>query len=112
MEHRWGERRPINLAVGFVITPGKMGTGRIINISSTGAFMVTEIPLRRLSLLLLRPMDSIEGENKQIAATVVRQEARGVGLEWCEFEAETMKSYLRLASATTAGPKAHSQPTR
>jgi hypothetical protein len=61
--------------------------------------MVTQAPLRRLSLLLLRPMDFIEGENKQIAATVVRQEARGVGLEWCEFEAETMKSYLRLARA-------------
>jgi hypothetical protein len=98
MEHRWGERRPIDLAVRFVVMQGTAGKGRIVNISSSGAFMETQTSLRLLSLLYLRPMESVVGENRRVAATVVRYDARGVGLEWCEFEAETMKSYLRLAT--------------
>jgi hypothetical protein len=97
MEHRWGERRPIDLAVRFVMTQGTLGTGRIVNISPSGAFMETQISLRLLSLLYVQPMGFDADENRQIAATVVRYGASGVGLEWCELEAETMKSYLRLA---------------
>jgi PilZ domain len=104
MEHRWGERRPIDLAVRFVVLPGTVGTGHVINISSSGAFMETQIPLRLLSLLYLQPMNFAEDE---IAATVVRRDARGVGLEWCEFKAETMKSYLLMST-----PRALEMPSR
>lgn len=98
MEHRWGERRSINLAVTFVMMPSTAGTGRVTNISSTGAFMETRMPLRLLSLLYLQPTASAEGENRRITATVVRRNATGVGLEWCEFEVQTLKFYLRLAT--------------
>lgn len=94
MEHRWGERRPIDLAVRFSVRQGRAGTGRIINISSSGAFMETRVYLRLLSVLYLTPA---EGEDRRIAATVVRYDPRGVGLEWSEFDADTMKS-LRLAT--------------
>jgi PilZ domain len=98
MEHRWGERRPIDFKVRFVLMPATVGTGRIINISATGAFMRTQMTLRLLSLLYLQPLEFPEGENKRIGATVVRRDAMGVGLEWCEYDAKTMKSYLPLAA--------------
>jgi hypothetical protein len=98
MEHRWGERRPIDFAVRFVMMPATVGTGHIVNISSTGAFMRTQITLRLLSLLYLQPMESPEDENKLVGATVVRRDATGVGLEWCEYDAKTMKYYLPLAT--------------
>jgi hypothetical protein len=97
MEHRWGERRPIDFVVKFVMMPATVGTGHIVNISSTGAFMRTQIILRHLSLLYLQPMESPENENNQVGATVVRLDATGVGLEWCEYGAKTMK-YLPLAT--------------
>jgi hypothetical protein len=98
MEHRWGERRPIDFKVRFVMMPATVGTGRIVNISSTGAFMRTQMTLRLLSLLYLQPMESPDGDNKHIKATVVRRDATGVGLEWCEYDAKTMKYYLPLAT--------------
>ena len=62
--------------------------------------METQLPLRLLSLLYLEPMDQIpaDGTSGRIAATVVRYGATGVGLEWCEFAAETTKVYARLAT--------------
>jgi len=98
MEHRWGERRPIDFAVRFVMMPATVGTGHIVNISSTGAFMRTQITLRLLSLLYLQPMESPEDENNQVGATVVRRDVAGVGLEWCEYDAKTMKYYVPLAT--------------
>jgi hypothetical protein len=98
MEHRWGERRPIDFKVRFVLMPATVGTGRIINISATGAFMRTQMTLRLLSLLYLQPLEFPEGDDKQIGATVVRRDAMGVGLEWCEYDGQTMKNYLPLAA--------------
>jgi len=98
MEHRWGERRPTDCEVSFVMMPETTGTGRITNISSTGAFMKTELSLRLLSLLYLRPIESTGGESRRVVATVVRHDVTGVGLEWCEFDAKTMKNYFPLAT--------------
>lgn len=86
MEHRWGRRQPANLAVQFFAGPGTIGIGRLVNISSTGAFMETTVPLRPLCIVNLGPIGLVVGESKSgsIAASVVRQCARGVGLEWCE----------------------------
>jgi hypothetical protein len=98
MEHRWGERRPIDLGVRFVMMPQTVGAGRIVNISSTGAFMKTQTCLRLLSLLYLQPLATPEGETEHIAATVVRRESTGVGLEWCEFGANALTRYLPSAA--------------
>jgi hypothetical protein len=49
-KHRWGRRKPINLMVRFFAMSGMTGVGRLLNISSSGAFLATTAPLRRLSL--------------------------------------------------------------
>jgi hypothetical protein len=103
MEHHWGERRSTNVTVQIFTRPATVGIGRVINVSSTGAFMETQLPLRLLSLLYLQPTDlsPADGVSGRIAATVVRFGATGVGLEWCEFAAETTQVYARLAAEST-----------
>ena len=46
MEHRWGRRQPINLMVRFFAMSGMTGVGRLLNISSTGAYLATTETLR------------------------------------------------------------------
>jgi hypothetical protein len=86
MEHRWGCREETDVAVQFLALPGTIGTGRVVNISVTGAFMETALDLRMMSLIYLEPTVWVpsDGRTKRIAASVVRKNSTGVGLEWCE----------------------------
>jgi hypothetical protein len=59
MEHRWGHRKSTNVAVRFVAMPATIGTGRVINVSLTGAFLETQVPLRLLSLVYLEPFGEV-----------------------------------------------------
>ena len=89
MEHRWGRRYDTDVAVRFVALPATIGSGRVTNISLTGAFMETACKLRLLSVVYIEDLDSGKERGKsaaakRLAATVVRRCSAGVGLEWCE----------------------------
>jgi hypothetical protein len=86
MEHRWGCREVTDVAVRFLALPKTIGSGRVLNISVTGAFMETALDLRVMSLIYLEPTVWVptEGRTKRIAASVVRKSSTGAGLEWCE----------------------------
>jgi hypothetical protein len=103
MEQHRGQRRSTDVTVHFFTRPATMGIGRVLNVSATGAFMETRLPLRLLSLLYLQPTDPLlaDGTGGRIAATVVRCSATGVGLEWCEFGAEATRVYARLVTGST-----------
>ena len=99
MEHRWGEREATDVAVYFVTNSGTAGTGRVLDVSLTGAYLETSVPLRLLSVIYLKPDGTAFtlGKAQCIAATVVRSDGRGVGLEWSESTAEMAKGQARLA---------------
>jgi hypothetical protein len=99
MDHRWGQRHPTDVEVQFVAKQGTTGTGRILNISLTGAYLKTRVPLRVHSLVYLEPaaLSSGSDHGRRIAASVVRQDALGVGLEWCESTSEKTNPCERLA---------------
>ena len=80
MEHRWGERQSTDVTVHVVAGSGKNGIARVVNVSVTGAYLETRVPLRLHSLLTLQ---AHLGGNC-VAASVVRQDSLGVGLKWCE----------------------------
>jgi hypothetical protein len=89
MEHRWGRRYDTDVAVRFVALPGTIGSGRVTNISLSGAFMETRAKLRLLTVVYIEGLDTVKdrgkaGAAKRLAATVVRRCTAGVGLEWCE----------------------------
>jgi hypothetical protein len=99
MEHRWGQRQATDVEVYFAANSGTAGTGRVLDVSLTGAYLETLVPLRLLSVIYLK-LDATaltQGKEQCIAATVVRSDARGVGLEWCESTAEMAKGEARLA---------------
>jgi hypothetical protein len=80
-----------------VASTDKIGTGRILNISMTGAFMATRMPLRLLSVVYVASSCSRRVRTSGMAAFVVRHDAGGVGLEWCEALQDGLGVVARLA---------------
>jgi hypothetical protein len=97
MEHRWGRRESTDVTVQFLARSGTVGSGRVLNISSTGAYLQTTVSLPLNSLVYLEPTAPmpVVGDIRRIAASVVRQDARGVGLEWCETVMVALHPALR-----------------
>jgi hypothetical protein len=112
MERLRGQRRSTNVTVQFFTRPATIGIGRVLNISATGAFMETQLPLQPLSLLYLQPTGQLppDGARGRIAATVVRCTENGVGLEWCEFGAETTSVFARLITGANDLADEHQLP--
>ena len=99
MDHRWGRRQPTDVAVQVIAKSGSRGTGRVANVSLTGAYLETQMTLRLHSLVHLASADGnlADGIGKRVAASVVRHDARGVGLEWCEPHTKTAAVNALLA---------------
>jgi hypothetical protein len=88
MEHRRGLRHDTDVAVRFVALPATIGTGRVTNISLTGAFMETTCKLPLKCVIYIEGLETLKERGKpptrnRLAATVVRRCSAGVGLEWC-----------------------------
>jgi hypothetical protein len=81
MEHRWGNRYAANLPVSFALQSGTRGAGRLLNISTTGAYLHTEMPLRILTLIELF-IDGFMPRGMRFTACVIRRDQGGYGLEW------------------------------
>jgi len=112
MEHHRGQRHSTDVTVQFFTRPDTIGVGRVLNVSATGAFMETRLPLRPLALLYLEPTIPLPavGTSERIAATVVRCTPTGVGLEWCEFAAEATRAYARLVTGSNDLADEHQLP--
>lgn len=109
MEHRWGRRQSTDLKVSFVWR-SKIGSGRLSNVSITGAFLETKAHLRLLSVLtLLIAPRSRNGSGDGMTAFVVRQDSAGVGLEWCEVQkARAEARFAQLAEGGIDAEPEHS----
>ena len=102
MEQRRGLRHDTDVAVRFVALPATIGTGRVTNISLTGAFMETTSKLPLKSMIYIEGLETLKERGKhaprnRLAATVVRRCSAGVGLEW-----RTQWAHSTLDSATDA----------
>ena len=102
MEHRWGKRQITDVGVRFVAATAKIGTGRLLNMSTSGAYLATPMNLRVLTLVYLACLASRSAKIRVngMPAYVVRLDAFGLGLEWCESSAGKMSIAARLAILT------------
>jgi len=85
MEHRWGPRRPCRSRVRVSAGGGASGLGQLKNLSMSGAFLETAVPLplfAQLAIAVLR--DDGATHQLEFAAVVVRHDENGVGIEWCD----------------------------
>jgi hypothetical protein len=105
MEHRWGRRQATDVVVQVITKSDARGTGRMANVSLTGAYLETKMTLRLLALVYLESVDRNLADDigKRIAASVVRHDARGVGLEWYEPLTRATGVNALLATLGAAG---------
>jgi hypothetical protein len=106
MEHRWGSRVRADVEVELFAFPASAGWGRIRDISLSGGHVETPIviaPLTRVRMRLFasgRTKD--EDEEVVINATVVRQTAHGLGVEWTDWNIEAIARLVREAQEANA----------
>jgi hypothetical protein len=102
MEHRWGKRVTLSVAVRLRTHSGHAIPGRIENASLSGAFVRTSPDFPPFAHVLLE----IEGapvKSQPIDAYVVRVTPEGLGLEWAEFAPPVIATLLARASARRPG---------
>jgi hypothetical protein len=87
MEHRWGQRKAVHKSVHVRTRAGIAAQAYITNVSISGAFLTTPLPVALFSVLEVSFIGVRGGRRAStvIEAQVVRKTADGLGLEWCEF---------------------------
>ena len=96
MEHRWGERFPVELTVRLHSGSTTILNSRLANASVSGALIETDIRLPVFSHVIIEfdvaRRSGITGQ--RVPAYVVRHAPAGLGLEWQEFAPRPIVSLL------------------
>ena len=101
MEHRWGERVGVDIPVRITGHPFTVRTGRLSNLSVSGAFIRADVDVRPLSRILVaielphRP----KSDATMVPAFVARKLKDGIGVEWCEFKPPAINRLLQSSTA-------------
>lgn len=88
LEHRWGERLRCKARVRLSTSTGITGSGRVRDISSSGAFIETTVSLPadiEVELVVLGNESAMQVVNMK--ANVVRNASDGIAVEWCRTPA-------------------------
>ena len=109
MEHRWGERFAVRLTVELSSGSSPPVTGSLENVSASGAFVrMEERGPPRGPVVVILPQQAAAGvRSVRLAAYVVREDASGVGIEWCQFAPRAVRELMmgRGAGADGARPR-------
>jgi hypothetical protein len=94
MEHRWGHRREINRVVHLETRSGLAAQGHVINVSISGAFITSPLPVRLLSHITIRFTATHHHKRHRVTVEgqVVRKDASGFAIEWSEFAPEAVRA--------------------
>lgn len=87
MEHRWGRRMPCFAAVRLSAGNGATGQGRLRNVSMSGAYLETSVPLSLFTPVEIAVTRTDGTEAPVLRGCVVRRDAEGVGIEWADIMA-------------------------
>ncbi len=96
MEHRWGHRHEVSKAVHLETRGGVIARGRLCNVSTSGAFVVTHLPVAVFAYLKVQFIAVVDGKRTKAAVEgqVVRKDPDGVGIEWSEFAPEEIRALM------------------
>jgi hypothetical protein len=102
MEHRWGTRKPVLLRVTLTTAGGVAAAGVLRDISVSGAFIATEVPMNLHEQIKLTVYGGPH-RRKQLGsfdAHVVRKTPRadkdkGIGIEWSELAPQSLSMLER-----------------
>lgn len=99
MEHRWGQRVGVDIPVRVTGHPFTVRTGRLSNLSVSGAFIRADLDVRPLSRIVVaidlphRP----KHDSPLVPAFVARKLKDGIGIEWCEFKPPAINRLLQAS---------------
>ena len=98
MEHRWGNRHEISRPVRLGIRGEIAARGRICNISMSGAYVVSPLPVSLFSYVRVEFTAILNGKRTATAVEgqVVRKEGMGIGIEWCEFAPAAVRALVMV----------------
>ena len=102
MEHRWGERIRVDIPVQVSVPPLMIGTGRLLNVSISGAWISGRFdlpPLARAFVIFDLPFCG-QHESVPIACYVARVRAEGIAVEWRELAPQIVSDLILFASET------------
>ena len=87
MDHRWGERIVVDLAVQLLCHPRTIAVGQLANVSVSGAYVRTGfVPALLAPVRILGFLSEHEGMRREaIEGYVVRRERGGFGIEWFDL---------------------------
>jgi hypothetical protein len=98
-EHRWGERFRVNVTVNVAATTLAKVSGRLRNISLSGALIRADVNLPLNSLIEVSFMPPPTRIGVVLNAHITRKLEEDVGIEWCEFAPNAVKDLLRSTRA-------------
>jgi hypothetical protein len=101
MEHRWGQRVNVDVAIRIAARRYSVRQARLVNLSASGAYIKVSTELRLLSRvqIALSLPHRVVHPTPMIAAYVSRKGEDGVGVEWCEYAPQCVLELLRHAMA-------------
>jgi len=106
MEHRWGERLVVDIPVQVSVPPLLIGSGRIQNISISGAWISGQFdlpPLARAFVVFELDLGGMR-ESMPIACYVTRVRPEGIGVEWRELAPQIVSDLMLFFTGTHASP--------
>ena len=94
MEHRWGHRREINRVVHVETRSGLAARGHVTNVSISGAFINSPLPVRLFTHITVRFTATHHHKRHRmtVEGQVVRTDPSGFGIEWTEFAPEVVRA--------------------
>jgi len=109
MEHRWGERRSVYVPVRLDARPRVLAPGSIRNASLSGAYIQTTASLEPGAFIDIQfeGAPAPDDENCGVRACVVRRDAAGLAVEWCEFAPEPVRALLAHTPPQDGGSPSH-----
>lgn len=102
MEHRWGARVEVDIPVQVSVPPLILGSGRVLNISISGAWISGRFALSPLARAFVVFDFAIAGQHEQlpIACYVARVRPEGIGVEWRELAPQIVSDLMLFATAS------------
>lgn len=104
-ERRWGPRIQVDLPVRLSLSAGRVETGRMRNLSISGALIECAAELPTFTPLRVEVLATSEviHERIELGARVVRAEHPCLGVEWREFEPQALVDLIKASSLPIAG---------
>src|SRR3954469_23109901 len=113
MDHRWGQRVTVDLAVQLLCHPRTIAVGRLMNVSVSGAYVRTGlVPALLAPVRILGFLSETEGTRREaIEGYVVRREREGFGIEWFELAPAGICRFLLASTKVRTGDEDYEPAT-